>query len=120
MSERRWSIVTLVVAGAGFTAFAAWRIPWHPVPGGTPSRLHSVEPGGERPVTQGRDARRRLGPRDDSDPKAFEQMVTALAVHALSNNPPAWSQFWFGFHLTTLERIAISRQIGRQQTRGIG
>jgi STE24 endopeptidase len=50
------------------------------------------------------------------NPVAFEQMMTQLALHSLSNNPPAWSQFWFGSHPTTLQRIAIARQIGPQQT----
>ena len=36
MSERRWSLVTFLVAGAAFLVVAAWLIPWHPVPGGTP------------------------------------------------------------------------------------
>ena len=36
MSERRWALATFLVATAGFVAVAAWRIPWHPVPGGTP------------------------------------------------------------------------------------
>ncbi len=39
MSERRWALVTFLVATAGFVAIAAWRIPWHPVPGGTPSAV---------------------------------------------------------------------------------
>jgi STE24 endopeptidase len=50
------------------------------------------------------------------DPQAFEQVMKQLALHSLSNNPPAWSQFWFGSHPTTLERIAIARQFGRQQS----
>jgi len=48
------------------------------------------------------------------DPQAFEQMMKQLALHSLSDNPPAWSQFWFGSHPTTLQRIAIARQLGRQ------
>jgi STE24 endopeptidase len=48
------------------------------------------------------------------DPVAFEKMQRQLDLHSLSNDPPAWSHFWFGSHPTTLERIAIARQLGRQ------
>ena len=48
------------------------------------------------------------------DPVAFENMQRELALHSLSDDPPAWSQFWFGSHPTTLERIAIARQLGRR------
>ena len=37
MTERRWALATFLVATAAFVAVAAWRIPWHPVPGGTPA-----------------------------------------------------------------------------------
>ncbi len=37
MSERRWASATFLVAALAFVAVAAWRIPWHPVPGGSPS-----------------------------------------------------------------------------------
>jgi STE24 endopeptidase len=43
------------------------------------------------------------------DPAAFVTMQKELALHSLSDDPPAWSQFWFGSHPTTLERIAIAR-----------
>jgi STE24 endopeptidase len=43
VSERRWALVTLVVAAAGFVVIAAWRIPWHPVPGGTPPAVAAHE-----------------------------------------------------------------------------
>ena len=36
VSERRWAWATFLVATLAFVAVAAWRIPWHPVPGGTP------------------------------------------------------------------------------------
>jgi len=49
------------------------------------------------------------------DPDAFIAMQRQLALHSLSDQPPAWSQFWFGSHPTTLERIAIARQLGDQQ-----
>jgi STE24 endopeptidase len=48
------------------------------------------------------------------DPVAFERMQRALDLHSLSDNPPAWSEFWFGSHPTTLLRIAIARQLGHR------
>jgi STE24 endopeptidase len=48
------------------------------------------------------------------DPVAFVRMQRALDVHSLSNDPPAWSEFWFGSHPTTLERIAVAQQLGRR------
>ena len=48
------------------------------------------------------------------DPAAFERMQRALDLHSLSDNPPAWSHFWFGSHPTTLERVAIAEQLGRR------
>jgi STE24 endopeptidase len=48
------------------------------------------------------------------DPAAFTAMQRQLALHSLSDQPPAWSQFWFGSHPTTLERIAIAEQLGRR------
>lgn len=47
-----------------------------------------------------------------SDHTAFEQVQRQLALRSLSAAyPPAWSQFWFGSHPTTLERIGISRAL---------
>jgi len=46
------------------------------------------------------------------DPGAFITMQKELALHSLSDQPPAWSQFWFGSHPTTLVRIAIAEQLG--------
>ena len=46
------------------------------------------------------------------DPQAFITMQKQLALHSLSNQPPAWSQFWCGSHPTTLVRIAIAEQLG--------
>jgi STE24 endopeptidase len=46
------------------------------------------------------------------DTAAFVTMQKQLALHSLSDDPPAWSQFWFGSHPTTLERIAIARRVG--------
>jgi STE24 endopeptidase len=51
------------------------------------------------------------------DPDAFDRMQKQLALHSLSDDPPQLSQLWFGSHPTTLERIAIGRQLGRQQAR---
>ena len=45
------------------------------------------------------------------DPEAFEEMQRQLALRSFSDpTPPAWSQFWFGSHPTSLQRIAIARQ----------
>jgi STE24 endopeptidase len=48
------------------------------------------------------------------DPAAFVAMQKRLALSSLSDQPPTWSQFWFGSHPTTLERIAIAEQLGRR------
>jgi STE24 endopeptidase len=48
------------------------------------------------------------------NPAAFIRMQRELDLHSLSDNPPAWSHFWFGSHPTTLERIAIAEQLGRR------
>lgn len=46
------------------------------------------------------------------DPDAFIAMQQRLAVRSLSDpTPPAWSQWWFGSHPTTLERVAIARRM---------
>jgi STE24 endopeptidase len=45
---------------------------------------------------------------------AFVTMQKELALHSLSDEPPAWSQFWFGSHPTTLQRIAIAHQVGER------
>ena len=48
------------------------------------------------------------------DPEAFVAVQRQLALHSLSDpTPPAWSQWWFGSHPTTLTRIAIARDLGR-------
>jgi STE24 endopeptidase len=46
------------------------------------------------------------------DPTAFIEMQRELDLHSLSDTPVRWSQFWFGSHPTTLERIAIAKQLG--------
>jgi STE24 endopeptidase len=49
------------------------------------------------------------------NPEAFAAMQRQLALRSLADpTPPAWSQFWFGSHPTTLTRIAIARS-GRIQ-----
>ncbi len=46
------------------------------------------------------------------DPEAFIAMQRELALRSLADpTPPGWSQFWFGSHPTTLQRIAVARQI---------
>ena len=53
--------------------------------------------------------------RATQDPEAFAAMQRQLALRSLADpTPPAWSQFWFGSHPTTLTRIAIARS-GRAQ-----
>jgi STE24 endopeptidase len=47
------------------------------------------------------------------DTTAFVTMQKQLALHSLGDDPPSWSQFWFGSHPTTLQRVAIARQVGR-------
>ena len=37
-------------------------------------------------------------------------MQRELDLHSLSDDPPAWSQFWFGSHPTTLQRIGAALQ----------
>ena len=54
------------------------------------------------------------------DPAAFVRMQRQLDLHSLYDNPPAWSQFWFGSHPTTLQRIAIAEQLGRRMGRSTG
>ena len=47
------------------------------------------------------------------DPAAFVAVQRQLALHSLSDpTPPAWAQWWFGSHPTTLGRIAIAEQLG--------
>ena len=48
------------------------------------------------------------------DPEAFVAMQRQLALRSLADpTPPAWSQFWFGSHPTTRERIAIAGRLDR-------
>ena len=45
------------------------------------------------------------------DPAAFIEVQKELARRSLGDpTPPAWSQFWFGSHPTTLQRIALAKR----------
>jgi STE24 endopeptidase len=49
------------------------------------------------------------------DYPAFEKMQEQLALRSLSDvDPPRWSQFWFGSHPTTLQRIGLARALERE------
>lgn len=49
------------------------------------------------------------------DPAAFIAMQRQLALRALADpTPPAWRQFWFGSHPTTLQRIGMAKVFVRQ------
>jgi STE24 endopeptidase len=46
------------------------------------------------------------------DPATFIAMQKQLALRSLADpTPPAWSQFWFGSHPTTLRRIGMARDM---------
>jgi STE24 endopeptidase len=50
------------------------------------------------------------------DYTAFEKMQEQLAIRSLSDDdPPRWSQFWFGTHPTTVQRIGLARALQRQK-----
>lgn len=50
------------------------------------------------------------------DYAGFEDMQVRLATRSRSDaTPPAWSQFWFGSHPTTLQRIGLARALERQR-----
>ncbi len=50
------------------------------------------------------------------DYAGFERMQVRLATRSLSDaRPPAWSQFWFGSHPTTVQRIGLARALQRQR-----
>ena len=47
-----------------------------------------------------------------NDPAAFIEVQKELARRSLGDpTPPAWSQFWFGSHPTTLQRIALADRL---------
>jgi STE24 endopeptidase len=42
----------------------------------------------------------------------FERMQVQLATRSLSDDdPPGWSQFWFGSHPTTVQRLGLARAL---------
>ena len=44
------------------------------------------------------------------EPQVFEDMQVQLSLRSLSDpTPPGWSQFWFGSHPTSLQRIGMAR-----------
>ena len=50
------------------------------------------------------------------DPQAFVEVQRQLAIRSLSDlRSPAWSQFWFGSHPTTRERIAVAGWLSDQR-----
>jgi STE24 endopeptidase len=50
------------------------------------------------------------------DPETFIAMQKQLALRSLSDpTPPAWSQFWFGSHPTTLQRIGMAESLSAVQ-----
>lgn len=50
------------------------------------------------------------------DYRGFERMQVQLASRSLSDDDPPWlSQFWFGSHPTTLQRIGMARALQRQR-----
>ena len=50
------------------------------------------------------------------DYAGFEQVQVELAGRSLSDDDPPWlSQFWFGSHPTTLQRIGLSRALEKQR-----
>ena len=54
------------------------------------------------------------------DPRAFVEVQRQLAIRSLSDlRSPAWSQFWFGSHPTTRERIAVAGWLSSQTATGL-
>jgi STE24 endopeptidase len=50
------------------------------------------------------------------DYAGFEAMQLRLAVRSLRDvDPPSWSQFFFGSHPTTLERVGLARAVRQQR-----
>ncbi len=50
------------------------------------------------------------------DPQAFVEVQRQLATRSLSDlRSPAWSQFWFGSHPTTRERIAVAGWLSERE-----
>jgi STE24 endopeptidase len=54
--------------------------------------------------------------RTTQDPEAFIEVQEELARKSLADPTPyAWSQFWFGSHPTTLQRIALAQRLAGSQ-----
>ena len=54
----------------------------------------------------------RVALRATNDPNTFVSMQKDLALRSLADpTPPAWSQFWFGSHPTTLQRIGLAEAV---------
>ena len=52
------------------------------------------------------------------DPEAFIEVQKELALTSLADPTPyAWSQFWFGSHPTTLQRIALAERFAADRPR---
>ena len=50
------------------------------------------------------------------DYAGFEEVQAQLAIRSLSDDDPPWlSQFWFGSHPTTLQRIGLARALEQQR-----
>jgi STE24 endopeptidase len=50
------------------------------------------------------------------DTETFVAMQKQLALRSLADpTPPAWSQFWFGSHPTTLQRIGMAEALQRRE-----
>lgn len=106
--------VGLLALCLGFLARCGW-----PAPGRAavvPVALALVAVGGflASPVQNG--ISRQIETRADvdalrvSDPEAFAEMQVRLAERSLGDvTPPAWSQWWFGSHPTTLFRLGLTQ-----------
>ena len=74
------------------------------------------QPGGERHQPADRDPGRRGVAARHPDPEAFVEVQKQLALTSLADPTPyAWSQFWFGSHPTTLQRIALAERFARER-----
>ena len=64
----------------------------------------------------GRGARGPVLAEATGDFTAFERMQVQLATRSLSDDdPPGWSQFWFGSHPTTLQRLGLARALEQRE-----
>ncbi len=55
--------------------------------------------------------------RATQDPEAFAEVQKQLALTSLADPTPyAWSQFWFGSHPTTLQRIALAQRESQRES----